>query len=90
MTWEQACIREIREESGLEVKLTGLIGIYSEPGSDPRGSFVNIAFRSKVVGGTPTVTTEARAHRWLQPDEDLTMGFDHARFLADHRAQMRA
>ena len=89
-TVEQACIREVREELGLEVKLTGLIGIYSEPGRDPRGSVVSIAYRAVVVGGMPTVTAEASAHRWLEPDEEVPMGFDHARILADHRAQMRA
>lgn len=89
-TAEQACIREVLEELGLEVRLTGLIGIYSEPGRDPRGSFVSIAYRAEIVSGTPTVTPEARAHRWLEPDEEVPMGFDHARILADHRAQMRA
>lgn len=89
-TVEQACIREVREELGLDVMLTGLIGIYSEPGRDPRGSVVSIAYRAEVVGGTLTVTAEARAHRWLEPDEQVPMGFDHARILADHRAQMRA
>ena len=89
-TVEQACIREVREELGLEVKLTGMIGVYSEPGRDPRGSFVSIAYRAEIVSGTPTMTPEARAHRWLEPDEEVRMGFDHARILADHRAQMRA
>jgi 8-oxo-dGTP diphosphatase len=89
-TVEQACIREVREELGLEVKLTGLIGIYSEPGRDPRGSVVSIAYRAAIVSGTVTVTPEARAHRWLEPGEEVPMGFDHARILADHRAQIRA
>ncbi len=89
-TVEQACIREVREELGLEVELTGLIGIYSEPGRDPRGSVVSIAYSAEVMGGTLTVTAEARAHRWLEPGEEVPMGFDHARILADHRAQMRA
>lgn len=87
-TVEQACIREVREELGLAVKLTGLVGIYSEPGRDPRGSVVSIAYRAEVIGGTLTVTAEARAHRWLEPE--VPMGFDHARILTDHRAQMRA
>ncbi|MBK6627891.1 MAG: NUDIX hydrolase [Flavobacteriales bacterium] len=89
-TVEQACIREVCEELGLEVKLIGLIGIYSEPGRDPRGSVVSIAYGAEVIGGTLTVTAEARAHRWLEPGEDVPMGFDHARILADHRAQIRA
>lgn len=89
-TVEQACIREVNEELGLDVKLTGLIGIYSEPGRDPRGSFVSIVYRAEIVGGTPVITPEARAHRWLEPGEEVPMGFDHTRILADHRAQIRA
>ncbi len=86
-TVEQACVREVREELGLEVELQGVIGIYSGPGRDPRGSFVSIAFSAKIVGGALTVTHEARAHRWLEPTEVVPMGFDHARILADHRAK---
>ena len=87
---EQACIREVHEEPGLEMKLSGLIVICSKPGRDPRSSVFSIAYRAEVVGGSLTVTAEVRAHRWLEPDEEVPMGFDHARILADHRAQMRA
>ncbi len=85
-TVEEACIREVREEVGLEVRVVRPIGVYSTPGRDPRGSFVSIAFQVVVVGGEFQVTNEARAHRWCGPDEVAAMGFDHARIVADFRA----
>lgn len=85
-TVEKACIREVKEELGLDVRVVGLMGIYSEPGRDPRGSFVSIAYQVEVVGGNILHTEEAPTHRWLGIDETLPMGFDHARIVADYRA----
>ena len=34
---EAAAVREAREETGLDVVLTGLVGVYSDPARDPRG-----------------------------------------------------
>lgn len=85
-TVEQACAREVEEEVGLKVDVHGLVGVYSAPGRDPRGAFVSIAFHTTIVGGGLVTTDEAKAHRWLAPDEVLPMGFDHARIVADFRS----
>lgn len=57
-TVEEAIIREICEETGLEVKVNKLIGIYSEPSSQvfsyPNGKisqFITSCFECEVVGG---------------------------------------
>jgi ADP-ribose pyrophosphatase YjhB (NUDIX family) len=61
---DQAVVREVREETGLEVEPTALIGVYSDPAytfTYPNGHQVQpiIAFfECRVVGGT------------LQPDLD--------------------
>jgi 8-oxo-dGTP diphosphatase len=64
-----------------------LIGVYSTPGRDPRGAFVSLAFHATIAGGALRVTEEARAHRWLEAGEELPLGFDHGRIVADLRAQ---
>jgi 8-oxo-dGTP diphosphatase len=86
-TVEQACVREVEEEVGLKVRVVRLIGVYSTPGRDPRGAFVSLAFHATIAGGALRVTEEARAHRWLEAGEELPLGFDHARIVADLRAQ---
>jgi len=59
----QTCIREAKEETGLSVKPTGILGIYDDPGRDPRG-IVTIAFLCRVTGG-----------RIRTSDETLDIGF---------------
>jgi ADP-ribose pyrophosphatase YjhB (NUDIX family) len=66
----QAVVREIREETGLEVQPTGLVGIYSDPGhvivyanGEVRQEF-SICFVARIVGGEVSVadheSTEVR------------------------------
>jgi len=43
-TPEQACIREAKEETNLDVKIIKKIGIFSGPDRDPRGHVVTVAF----------------------------------------------
>jgi len=43
-TTEQALIREIREETGLVVFASVLIGVYSDPDRDPRGHIISCAY----------------------------------------------
>ncbi|MFN9327177.1 MAG: NUDIX domain-containing protein [Flavobacteriales bacterium] len=84
-TVEDACVREVEEEVGLKVRVVGLVGVYSAPGRDPRGSFVSMAFHAVVIGGVLRTTSEARAHRCLAPDEVVDMGFDHGLIVQDYR-----
>lgn len=43
-TVENACIREAKEETNINVKLIKLIGVFSDPNRDPRGHNVSVAF----------------------------------------------
>jgi 8-oxo-dGTP diphosphatase len=83
-TVEQAAVREVQEELGVDVVLHGILGVYSEPGRDPRGSYISIAWRGSIMSGTPTPTEEAVEIRWLTRGEECQLGFDHGVIIQDH------
>ena len=62
-TAAQAAVREVREETGLEVELTCFVGLYYHPGLDGLGMH-NALFSARLLGGTlqcdPGETLEAR------------------------------
>ncbi len=55
-TLAQAAIREAREETALEVRLTGLVGTYSRPNWRAGGAH-EVLFAAERVGGTLRTTT---------------------------------
>jgi ADP-ribose pyrophosphatase YjhB (NUDIX family) len=44
---DQAAIREVKEETGLDVRLKRVVGLYSKPGEDA----LAVTFEGEVVGG---------------------------------------
>jgi 8-oxo-dGTP pyrophosphatase MutT (NUDIX family) len=78
----QAIVREVREETGLEVEPIRVIGIYSAPEHHqivtyPDGNvihYVSTAFECRIVGGTLACGDESLALAWYHPErlpEDL-------------------
>ncbi len=68
-------VRETREETGLDVEVTRLVGIYSDPGhvfayddGEVRQQF-SICFACQVVGGRLQTTDEALEVGFFAPDE---------------------
>lgn len=43
-TVENACIREAKEETNIDIKIVKLVGVFSDPDRDPRGHNISIAF----------------------------------------------
>jgi len=43
-TVEEACIREAKEETNINVQIKKLIGVFSKPDRDPRGHTVSVAY----------------------------------------------
>lgn len=64
-TLEEAALREVREESGLAVRLTRLLGVYSYPGNP----VVVVAYTGEVTGGSLTIDDESLAARPFPPSE---------------------
>jgi 8-oxo-dGTP diphosphatase len=63
-TVEEAVCREVREETGLEVAVERLVGVYSKPQKQE----VVLTFRCRVIGGELTSTEESRECRFFTPD----------------------
>lgn len=88
-TVEEACNRELQEETGISGRLIGLIGVYSDPARDPRGHVVSTSFLARlenpedvdaVSGGSDAA--HAAWHPLKDPPE---LAFDHGDILADAR-----
>lgn len=84
-TVEVAVIREAKEETGLDIKIERLVGVYSEPNRDPRGHFVSVCFLCVPVGGTLTTSEETRDVKAFSKREikSIKLAFDHQKILKD-------
>ena len=60
----EALCREVREETGLEVKIERLVGVYSKPQKQE----VVLTFFCQVIGGTLQSTEETRESRYFAPE----------------------
>ncbi|GHF77045.1 NUDIX hydrolase [Kitasatospora xanthocidica] len=70
-----AVVREVREETGIDVEVTGLVGTYSDPGhviefsdGEVRQEF-SLCFRARPVGGELSASTESFEVRWVSREE---------------------
>jgi len=83
-TVEQAAIREAKEETGLNVEILALVGVYSDPKRDPRGHVISIAFLATTVGGELRAATDAKEVKAFSINElPDKLAFDHAIILRD-------
>ena len=87
-TVEAAAVREAREETGLSVELSGLLGVYSDPARDPRGHTVGIVFIGR-ARGEPRAADDAKRVAVVDPAAPPPLAFDHGRILADYLARAR-
>ncbi|MFQ5976154.1 MAG: NUDIX domain-containing protein [Candidatus Hydrothermarchaeales archaeon] len=82
---EDAIKREALEETNLKLELIGLMGVYSEPGRDPRGHVVSICFRAEGQGEEKS-GSDAMDARLFKLEEALKedLAFDHEKILRDY------
>ncbi len=84
-TVEDAVVREVREETGLETRVVRLVGVYSDPARDPRGHTVSVAFELEPTGGTLKAGDDAADVVLVDPDRLPRLAFDHSKIIADWR-----
>ncbi|MGH9805721.1 MAG: NUDIX domain-containing protein [Terriglobia bacterium] len=89
-TVEAACRREVLEETGLTVVTLQLIGVFSDPGRDPRGHTVSIAYLALLPDAPkPEAGSDAKAAEWFKDWQALDLAFDHAKIIADAEKIMK-
>ena len=70
-----AAVRETKEETGIDVEVTGLVGIYTNPrhvieytsNGEVRQEF-SIVLTARPIGGTPTPSNESSQVVWVAAD----------------------
>jgi 8-oxo-dGTP diphosphatase len=81
---EDAVCREMKEETGLDVKIVEMLGVYSEPGRDPRGHTVSVAYVLEPVGGKLQSGDDAKAVELVEIDKIPDLAFDHNEIAKDY------
>jgi len=83
-TIEQCVLREVREETGYEIHITGLVGVYSSLKRDPRFRAIAIAYKGAIVNGSPHGSGEGEPC-WRSPEEVFGhLAFDCESMLKDY------
>lgn len=68
-TFQEALHREVREESGVEIEITGFVGICK----NIERNIVNIDFTARYVGGSLQTSEESTEVIWATPEEAMSM-----------------
>ena len=84
-----AAVREAREETGLDVELTELFHVYSDPARDARKHTISVVFLAR-AHGQPVGGDDAARCVVCPPDGvPQPLVFDHATIIADYLAYRR-
>ncbi|HVJ63810.1 MAG TPA: NUDIX hydrolase [Bdellovibrionota bacterium] len=81
---EDAALREVREETGLEIELVRQFHCYSAPNRDPRGQTASIVFLARAKG-QPRAGSDAKSvATYHQANLPSDICFDHRQILSDY------
>ena len=83
-TTEQCAIRELEEETGLQLSDVHQIGAYSKVDRDPRGRTITVAYLA-IIDEPVAVTglDDAAKAKWWPVDALPSLAFDHNEIMAD-------
>ena len=84
-----ACIREVREETGLEVDLTEQFFTYSEPSRDPRKHTISTVFIGWAEGEPSGSDDAAEAKTFTLDAIPKDLCFDHSTIVSDYLTYKR-
>ncbi|RKT17586.1 ADP-ribose pyrophosphatase YjhB (NUDIX family) [Streptomyces sp. 1114.5] len=90
-------VREVREETGLDVEITGLVGTYTDPrhviaysDGEVRQQF-NVCFTARITGGELRISDESTDLRFVAPSDIEGLPMHHTqRLRLQHFLERRA
>jgi ADP-ribose pyrophosphatase YjhB (NUDIX family) len=78
----EAAVRECREETGLEVELSGLLDLIAGREHE-RGADIVVVYRARLVGGKPRAADDVDRVAFFGPDELPPLAFRATRAALD-------
>ena len=90
-TVEETCIREVYEETGLNVRVTKLVGVYSDPNrmvEYPDGNKAHViamSFEAEIISGKLGLSDETTDFGYFTPEkmDELDMLLNHKERILD-------
>ena len=86
-TLAEAAVREVKEESGYVVEVTGFVGIYQSIFVAKQLNVSVPVFHGQVVSGASRITEEHPEVRWVAADEFLEL-CEQKKFWTNHPEQL--
>lgn len=85
-TVEEALVREVFEETSLEIHPIEILGVYSTPTRDPRGHMMTVVFITITYGGELSAGDDAKELHWIPLDNinNIDLAFDHKLIIKDY------
>ena len=66
---ETAALREVNEETSLEIEPVDILGACSDPKRDPRRHILTVVFIGIILKGVPNPKDDSSAIQWIQLDD---------------------
>ena len=83
----EAVIREIKEETNLDIKIESKLGVYNKEGRDPRGNIHTTVYKCRIIGDASDMQGGDDAKNAelipLGQLKTIELAFDHKEILRD-------
>ncbi|MET8655123.1 NUDIX hydrolase [Nocardia aurea] len=81
----RTAVRETQEETGVDIRLTGIVGIFTDPthvihytSNDEVRQEFTVVYRGEPVGGSPTPSSESTRVEWVPIERISTLPMDRS------------
>ncbi|MBY9012891.1 MAG: NUDIX hydrolase [Candidatus Lokiarchaeota archaeon] len=87
----EAVIREVKEETNLDVKVESKLGVYNKEGRDPRGNIHSTAYICRIIGDFYDIKggDDSKKAELIPIDQlkTIDLAFDHREILRDAKLE---